>query len=81
MPKVSQERLDRYRQLDTDAFAFKNNLVQQFFARAAEQGHRPQHDRVCGEAQARFGAAQLLGGSNEGVRRRHPHDTAWPPRG
>ena len=39
MPKVSQERLDRYRQLDTDAFAFKNNLVKQFFARAAEQGY------------------------------------------
>lgn len=39
MAKVSQERLEKYRQLDTGAFAFSNNMVQKFFERAAAQGY------------------------------------------
>ena len=38
-------------------------------------------DRLCGQAQARFGAAQLLGPPDQGLRRRDSHDAAGPPRG
>ncbi len=39
MAKVSPERLAKYRAMDGAAFEFKDNTVQRFFERAAEQGY------------------------------------------
>lgn len=40
MPKMTEQRLAKYRQLDRAAFSFENKNISDFFERAAEQGYK-----------------------------------------
>ena len=39
MARLTREQIERYRQLDRDAFDFKDESIAAFFGRAAEQGY------------------------------------------